>query len=50
MDDELKRTLEALNPRVDERFFQDIKLTCKIVKSQGTGAKIGFVLPAESGK
>jgi hypothetical protein len=29
---------------------QDIKLTCKIVKSQGTGAKIGFVLPAESGK
>jgi hypothetical protein len=26
---------------------QDIKLTCKIVKSQQKAAKIGFVLPAE---
>ncbi len=29
---------------------QDIKLTCKVVKSQRKEPKIGFVLPAESGK
>ncbi|HLK64470.1 MAG TPA: hypothetical protein VKU19_13585 [Bryobacteraceae bacterium] len=29
---------------------QDVKLTCKIVKSPRVGSKIGFVLPAEGGK
>lgn len=29
---------------------QDVKLTCKIVKSPQVGPKIGFVLPAERGK